>query len=133
MPSLEESLLRDIKHQKDLVRDSSGDLETIVGEANLKEHLFRRLITVPGTVIHRPEYGVGIKRFQNAPMTLDTQRNIAKRIEEQFLRDARVAEVTGVRFETEDLPTGQFRLIVRVRVVGSGEEEMDFVPFSAGE
>ncbi len=133
MADITETLLTDIKFKKDTVRRTDvghlGDIDTISGLENLKDALFRRLVTVPGSVVHRPEYGVGLPQFQNAPNTVATRKAIALRIGEQFAEDVRVEEVTAVDFESGDLTPETLKITVKVKVVGYGETEMTFIPF----
>ncbi len=80
MSQLNEFLKTDIAHKGDFVETPSGDLDVISGLDNVKEALFRRLITTPGSIIHRPGYGVGLKNWQNALNTLENQRKLAVKI-----------------------------------------------------
>lgn len=133
MANVTETLLTDIKFKGDTVRRTDaghlGDIDTISGLDNVKDALFRRLVTVPGTVIHRPTYGVGLPRFLNGPNYLASQKALALKIEEQFAQDSRVEEVTSVQFESADLTPEKLKITVRVKVVGYGETEMTFIPF----
>jgi hypothetical protein len=127
--NLDEFYLVDLAHNKDLLRAPDGDLQTVMGLANLKQALFHRLITSPGSLIHRPDYGVGIKDYQNSLNTLDTQRKIANVIDEQFRKDFRVQEVTGVRVTSEDATPETVRITVKIKPAGLQEVSMEFVPF----
>lgn len=130
MASAEEIYLCDLKHNTDFARrDGTGDLATIAGLANLKNALLRRLVTEPGSLVHRPEYGVGIKRYQNAPATLSNKRELALRISDQFRRDSRVEDVLGVQILIDDAKPSYSTIIVRVKIVGYGEGSFDFQPF----
>jgi hypothetical protein len=127
MALLNEILLTDIMHKSDFVKkDDGGDLMAISGLENVKEALLRRLITEPGSLIHRPSYGVGIKRFLNAPGTLATRQALALRIGEQFPRDPRVESVLGVSMMSDDLQPDRVTIVVRVKLVGYGEQEFGF-------
>lgn len=121
--------LKDIAFKSDFVLTASGDLDTIEGLENVKEALMRRLITSPGTVVHRPEYGVGIKDFQNSLNSLEKRRRLAARIAEQFVLDERVESVTGVSVNSDDNNPGMVSITVRVKLVGYDEQQMTFVPF----
>lgn len=121
MALLDEFYLKDMAHNGDLLASPSGDLQTVTGVNNLRQALFRRLITVPGSLVHRPNYGVGIKNFTNAPNSFDNQRKIANRIKEQFELDFRVDEVTGV--EINNPPTFPERLTIRVKLRAAGVDE----------
>mgnify|MGYP006921292518 CR=1 FL=1 len=130
MASLNEILLRDLRHEKDFVlKSGQGDIDTIEGLENMKAALFRRLVTQPGAILHRPDYGVGVKSWQNAIATISQQRALAVRIQEQFLRDSRVEKVNSISIDAEDATPHKIKLIVSVRVVGYGDEEFTFTPF----
>lgn len=130
MATIEEILLTDIEHDQDFVReDGTGDLQTISGLENVRQALLRRLMTVPGSLAHRPEYGVGIKLFQNKPFTLEFQRQIANRISEQFVRDTRVEKVSQVAILPDSNNPSMVKIIVSVKIKGYGDAEFNFVPF----
>lgn len=125
MADINEALLTDIEHKKDyVIRVGTGDLNTIFGLANMKEALLRRLVTEKGAIIHRPGYGVGLKRFQNGPNRIDDRRKLAIEIREQYLLDSRVEEVRGVQVNSEDLTPQKVQIVVRVLVIGFGEVEI---------
>ena len=129
MASINDTLLKDIAFKSDFIKTATGDLDTVEGLANLKEALFRRLITVKGSLIHRPDYGVGIKLFQNGINNFENRRKIAGLIEEQFLQDTRVEKVLGVSIENNNSNPDLTKISVRVKVVGYGETGFDFIPF----
>lgn len=129
MSSIEEFLKTDIAFKKDFLQTPSGDLEIVSGLDNVKEALFRRLLTTPGTLIHRPTYGVNIKAFQNGVNNLDSQRKLALAIKEQFEEDSRVEEVLGISVDSKDKTPELVEVRVRVKIVGYGETTFGFVPF----
>lgn len=128
MTTLAETLLKDIAHTAllDWKVSVSGDIETVEGVANLSAALLRRLLTVPGSIVTLPTYGVGIKLFQNAPLTLAKQRDLAVLIQEQFARDPRVEKVTGVKMRTDNAVPGYLGVDVRVLITGGEETGMSF-------
>ena len=132
MTTLNEYMKRDIAFKNDYVRAPTGDLDVIEGLANIKEALFRRLITTPGSLSYRPNYGVGIKDFQNALTTIENQRTLAARIKEQFESDSRIEKVSGVRIESADDEPEKITIVVRVKIKGYDEVEADFKPFGEG-
>jgi hypothetical protein len=132
MASILEVLKQDIAHKSDYLLAPNGDLDLISGLANIKEALFRRLITTPGSLAHRPTYGVGIKSFQNSLNSLENQRTLAARIKEQFELDSRVEAVSGVRVDYGDNTPEKLTIIVRVKIKGYDELEADFIPFGEG-
>lgn len=129
MANIDEILGTDIAHKSDYILTSTGDLDTLSGLENVKNALFHRLITSPGSLIHRPNYGVGIKDYQNAPNSIEIQRQLALRIQEQFEQDPRVEKVLGVSLNYEDLSPEFVEIIVRVRITGYDEVEAKFIPF----
>lgn len=129
MALIDEILLKDIALIKDMQRAPDGDLQSITGLRNIRQALFRRLLVTPGTLVHRPDYGVGIKNFLNAPNSLDQQRKLALRVKEQFERDPRVDEVVSLSFDVDDIDPSKFTINVRVRVRGYDEAALSFGTF----
>lgn len=129
MSTITEFLKKDIAFKDDFVLTASGDIDVIEGLDNLKDALFRCLITTPGTVIHRLEYGVGIKNFQNGINSIDAQRQIALKIQEQFEKDFRVEKVLGVIVDYKDKTPDKVEVKIRIKVVGYGETLFSFTPF----
>lgn len=120
----------DIRHNKDFKKVAGGgDLQDIGGIENVRQALFRRLVTPKGTIPHRPNYGVGINRFQNTVNSIATQIEMAAEIGEQFPLDFRVEDVLGVRIVVNDDTPEKITIISRIQLVGFGEVEMQFVPF----
>lgn len=132
MANIDETLFTDLAHIGDLKVTPAGDLDVLTGLANVKNALYHRLITEPGTLVHRPNYGVGLGQYQNAPNSLATQRQLALRIQEQFTQDPRVESVTGVKVESDDLSPFKITITVRVKIVGYGESELKLTPFGEG-
>jgi hypothetical protein len=132
MADVEETYLTDLAHISDLVKSPSGDLDIISGLRNLHQSLYHRLITQPGSLIHRPDYGIGMKTYQNAVNSIDTQRRLAARIDEQFRQDFRVQEVSGIRISSERDTPDIVKLFVRIKAIGYDEVELKFAPFGEG-
>ncbi len=129
MSQLDEFLKRDIAFKSDFVETATGDLDVISGLDNLKEALFRRLVTTPGSVIHRPEYGCNLKAYQGSLNNLENKRRLAQTIKEQFESDTRVEQVTGVSFKSDDNKPDMIEINVKVSVRGYGETAFGFVAF----
>jgi len=130
MATIDEVLLTDLAHNKDFVVTAGGDLATLSGIANFRDALFARLVTTPGSLVHRPEYGVGIKQFQNVLNRISTQRTLATRIGENFGRDPRVEQVLGVLVDYNEQNPAQTTIKVRVKPIGVDPVQMDFLPFN---
>jgi phage baseplate assembly protein W len=130
MANIQEFLGTDLRHEQDFVKtESGGDLQTISGLDNLKAAVIRRIMTLPGEVIHRPNYGAGLTSFQNAPNTQDTRRAIAAKIEEQLLRDPRIEGVESISFSNTDSRPELVTIAVHVLAKGYGELPIEFRPF----
>lgn len=127
MSQIDEFFLEDIHFDGDIRTAPNGDLALIRGLNNLKQALFHRLITVKGSLAHRPDYGVGIKRYQNQVATLAKQRELALEIKNQFEQDFRVDKLLSVSFKAE--PSGLFTVTYKVQVKGIGEITETSDPF----
>lgn len=118
----------DLLHNGDLVAAPNGDFALAKGETNLKQALFHRLITVPGTIVHRPTYGVGVQMFQGVISSIPKQKELAIAIKEQFEQDERVEEVIGVQVvNIQD--GGTFSITYKVKVSGGELPEETVHPF----
>lgn len=127
--ALNDALLRDLKFENgDLVREG-GDLATVDGIENVRQALLRRLVTMPGSLIHRPQYGVGIGQFQGALASFATQQQLALRIQEQFAREDRIESVDRVVVSVQDQQPDMTRVLVTVKIVGYGDRVLEFIPF----
>lgn len=103
---------------------NTGDFEQTKGEANVTKRLLRRLMTVKGTIVHRPTLGVGLKTFVNSINSLETQRKLASEIQEQFEQDPDVEKVVGVKISTDS--SNVTMLHIRVKLVGVGEQSLSY-------
>jgi phage baseplate assembly protein W len=129
MANIDEIYKTDLAFVSDLVVTPAGDLETVSGLNNYRDALLRRLITTPGSLIHRPDYGVGIKRWSNAINSISERQKIAVAIKEQFERDPRTAKVISVGISSDNERPETIKINVKVDAVGFGEQQFTFVPF----
>lgn len=129
MAGVNEFYLTDLQFTTDLVVNNKGDLADVSGLANLHQALLHRLITMRGALIHRPDYGVGVKNYQNAVGSIAVYRKLAAAIDEQFKRDFRVDEVTGVDVKQDGNNPGLFTIIVKVSTAGLRDVPLTFIPF----
>jgi len=132
LSNLVETLKTDIAFTKgDLCRTPGGDLAKLEGLPNLKTALFHRLMTVPGTLVHKPTYGVGVTRFENACSSFSVQQKLAALIVEQFELDPRVQSVNSVSMTSEDDTPEMTIITVNVTPIGYADAvRMTFTPFS---
>lgn len=126
MGQVNDNFLVDLLHNGDFVASSTGDLQTIKGINNLKQALNNRLITMSGSLAHRPTYGIGIQRYQGMTVTIEDQRQIALDIEDQFTQEKRIEKVTSVRVIANDNDTGISKIFVKIKPIGYNEFEQEF-------
>ncbi len=123
---VDKSYLIDLYHSKDFAKTKTGDLLQVSGRENLRQALWHRITTVPGTLAHRPLYGVGIQQYEGAFASITTQRAIALKVKEQLEQDSRVEEVTGIQLRQDEVNSSLFFLIVRIIPVGYNEVTEEF-------
>ena len=121
----------DFAFDDDLIVAPSGDLDIVSGLLNMQNAILRRIMTVPGTILHQPTYGCGLISFQNAPMTLSLQRQIAARIAQNLPLDPRIVEVTNVSITSADQTPEQLIINVTVTLVAYGAQTFKFTPFNS--
>ena len=128
--NIEEAFLTDLKHDGDFSSGNTGDINTVSGRDNLRQAILNRLVTVKGSLVHRPEYGIGLKLYQGVLSSLEKQRELALLIKSQLLEDTRIESVDGVKFEADgDYRTGTFIVTVKITAIGIGEIEEKISPF----
>lgn len=130
--SVNDALKTDLFLRGDMKNTAGGDLQTVSGLANFKQALFHRLVTVPGSLAHRPTYGVGVGLFQNGISSFSKQQKLATLIIDQFKKDPRTASITSVSIEANDDQPDLTQIKVLVIPVGYTEQQMTFTPFSGG-
>lgn len=124
---IDEAYLEDLLFNDDFETAPNGDFALVNGINNLRQALFNRLVTTKGSLAHRPNYGVGIQRYQNAPATLATQRKMALDIDEQFKQEKRVLKLVSVQVTFQD--GGKFEIKYKVEGVGIGTITDTINPF----
>lgn len=129
MATIDETYKKDLAFKSNFVVTASGDLDTLTGLDNYKDALYRRLITTPGSLIHRPNYGVGIKSFLNTISTLETKQRLAKTIKQQYEEDPRTESVSSVEITADDYTPELTKINIKVRAVGYGDVQFEFIPF----
>lgn len=133
MPTREENLRIDLRHNNgDFEATQTGDISRISGLDNLKQAVMHRLITVKGSLAHRPDYGVGIQNYQGQIPTIDKQRDLALNIRDQLLRDDRIVSVDSVSFTASDTEPDKFIIYVKYSALGYTSLEDTFDPFGLG-
>jgi phage baseplate assembly protein W len=130
MATIEDALLTDIAFTDDLQLTASGDIDIHSGLVNLREALFRRIMTVPGSVLHQPDYGVGLPEFKNAPLTIGVKRQLAKRLNDQLPRDPRVKKLKSVSISGDTTNPETVTISFAVDIIGIDDVSFTYTPFA---
>ena len=117
----------DIYFRNDYSITAQGDFLLIDGIANLREAIYRRLLTRPGEYKFVPEYGVGISSFVKRKASGEVLDELETAIREQLLREERIESVERIAIE----PT-ESGLNISLIVRASGRA-LRFRPFSFTE
>lgn len=105
----------DIYQEADFRIGSNGDLCTASGIDGLKYRIDRMLLTSPGEIFHRPEWGVGIIRFLNRPNNANTIAQLRNAIIRNVSKDPDVERVVRVGIKREE-----HGVIVSVELIAKG-------------
>lgn len=97
----------------DLPLTSSGDVALASGLPSLQAWATRAAFTSPGTLLHRPTFGVGLQGFLGQPQPRAKTLSAAA-LRRALLADRRVDEAT---ITVEDLAVGQVQISAAVRTV----------------
>lgn len=114
----------------DMSTTPTGDLSTVAGVSNVEAAIIRRILCVPGSLAHRPDYGAGLLSYKNAPLTLPMQQRLARDIRAQLKLETRVQEVKSIAFNYNDNAPDRCVLTLVCVIVGYGEKTVSFTPFS---
>lgn len=79
-----------------LPKTATGDLRLISGYANLRQAVIRRAMTVPGSLIHRPEYGGGLPLYIEQAGTLAGRSRMSNALRQNAQADERIARAKVV-------------------------------------
>jgi len=125
-------LLVDLAYAEDLSAAPNGDLDVVSGLNNVSAALLRRMLTIPGTLAHAPDYGAGLLSFQGAPMSLSQKQKMTQKIAEQLPLDPRVESVSSVGIQVTNDAPDKMILTVKVKLLGLGEQTITYTPFDGG-
>lgn len=89
----------DIYFRNDYEITSAGDFLLVNGLTNLREAIYRRLITRPGEYKFVPEYGIGINSYIKRRADVETLDQLRTALTEQLLRERRIDAVEHVAIE----------------------------------
>ena len=105
----------DVLIMDDYQKSSKGDLQTITDILNLREAIYRRVFTTPGEVLHRPKYGIGLKRFLNKPCTETNKQELINLVKLNLPAEKRIETVEQVLC---DWSSDVLNLIIKVTAYG---------------
>jgi phage baseplate assembly protein W len=98
----------------------AGGFATVAGADAVDQALRILLLTEPGERIGRPSYGVGLRRFLDAPNSLSTRTLIRERILEAIhLHEPRVALQS---LEVRPHPSDEERIDIHIAYVLAGAQ-----------
>lgn len=102
----------------------TGDWPSIYGRDNLNAAVRRRLVTTPGQVVHRPEYGGGLPLFVGRLATPGERARLAAGARQNLLRDTRIGQASVNAGEAPGMPSA---VLVEATVTPAGETEGESV------
>lgn len=102
----------------------TGDWPSISGRDNLHAAVRRRLVTAPGQLVHRPEYGGGLPLYVGRLATPGEAARLAAGARQNLLRDPRIAQADVRAGEPPGMPSA---VLVEVAVQPTGEPTSDTV------
>jgi phage baseplate assembly protein W len=104
----------------------TGDWPSVGGRENLHAAVRRRMLTTPGQLVHRPEYGAGLETYVGRRTTSAELARLAAQGRQNLLRDPRIEESrVGVQADGS-------RVQVEVAIKPTGEGETDTVTIVSG-
>ena len=131
--AIDEALLgRDIyvpdDEDADLRITPSGDLGLASGRDALRADLRRRIVTTPGELTHRPEYGAGAGLYIETAASPSQRAQLANDIRRNCLRDSRLKDCKasvseGVPFVETSYPY-TVTVELEIELAQSGQDQM---------
>lgn len=109
-------LLEDLRHNGDFSSNNTGDISEVTGLDNVRQAILNRILTIKGSLAHRPDYGLGIKRFKGMLTTITNKRDMALEMRAQLEQDSRVISFDGLSIT--DQGSGKFNLMVKLTIIG---------------
>lgn len=90
----------DIFFNGDYEMTAAGAFAIVEGFAALNQGIYHRIITVPGSFVMRPGYGIGIQRWAKRRNLLSDMHELEQVVTDQLSFDKRISKVKKV-FVTE--------------------------------
>lgn len=116
----------DLLYADDLVVGQNGDYVELEGIDALRQAIFNRLITRPGTYVFVPEYGVGIESYLKRKQTPAIINELREAIRSNLLRDSRIDSVLQVVTEPIAGEINGLKIGISIRASGKA---LRFRPF----
>jgi hypothetical protein len=94
--------------------DANGDYAFDDGITNLKKRVYRRLVTIPGSFAHAPDYGVGVPAYLKRLNQAGVRSKLRSEAVKQILLEPDV-EACSVDITSDPSKPGLFRFDIRVK------------------
>lgn len=126
----DKSLLVDIRflslsYEFDMVANAQGDLDAIYGVENVKEALYRRLVTPKGALFWIPDYGTRLMELLNQPATQSNLDLLEMEVRRAIQDEPRLDSDSSVRVYYDGEVVG---ITVQATIIGSNiSSEFQFV------
>lgn len=118
--------LTDLALPDDVRTSASGDWPTVSGRHNVRSAIEQRALTMPGELVHRPQYGAGALEFVESISSPAKRAELVARLRENLLRDDRLRDV-GAKVSASRSTT-TVDLAVQLR----GQPETESIAFTLG-
>jgi len=107
----------DIHEPLEADRESAGtyDLQAVTGDELVRQRVRRGLLTSPGELVHRPEWGAGLIEYQNETATLSRRQELVQQAD-RFIKS--LAFVDDHQVAVTESDDGAFLIRVTVEVDG---------------
>ena len=114
----------------DLRVTPTGDLKLSSGRDNVAQAIERRVLVGQGTLLHRPDYGAGLKMAIERSSNPTERAKQAARIQRQMARDERVlASKSSVSLSS----TADSRVVVDLSVQLAGDDDVQTLSIDISE
>lgn len=127
-PSLsdfDKSLLIDVRFVTpifdfDIVPNDQGDIDAIVGKENVREALYRRLVTPKGALFWAPEYGTRLLELHNEPASTSNLSLMEAEVYQAVIDEQRLDDDANVRVENDG---EKINIVIQATIKGSNIAE----------
>lgn len=113
---------------------ATGDIALSQGRANVHRAILRRTVVSPGSLVHRPNFGAGLRDLLEMPATPTDRARMAAKIKQQVQQDPRVLEASAtVALGTPEDPDRPNTVTASKSVSLRGDDEAQTISISLSE